>query len=181
MYANNAYPHVEALTHGSFMQSGVLTLKLGSHGTYVINKQPPNKQIWLSSPLRYAVVLPSAILVLTFWTSYFTSQWTKAIWPQWWEWRMVLFQRRTHLSRLVDRRAQQRLRAPNKNPAVVIAIWKTIFPTGNQCGSTLASSKPGHQGCNCSDGIWEATFRASISHITLYFLVYTNCPLSRIG
>jgi len=31
--------------------SGVLTLKLGSHGTYVINKQPPNKQIWLSSPV----------------------------------------------------------------------------------------------------------------------------------
>eukprot|EP00842_Homolaphlyctis_polyrhiza_P001622 jgi/Hompol1/2460/HPOL_006006-RA len=30
--------------------SGVLTLKLGSHGTFVINKQPPNKQIWLSSP-----------------------------------------------------------------------------------------------------------------------------------
>jgi len=30
--------------------SGVLTLNLGSDGTYVINKQPPNKQIWLSSP-----------------------------------------------------------------------------------------------------------------------------------
>ncbi|KAH9853192.1 Frataxin [Lenzites betulinus] len=30
--------------------SGVLTLKLGNQGTYVINKQPPNKQIWLSSP-----------------------------------------------------------------------------------------------------------------------------------
>ncbi|GJE85941.1 frataxin [Phanerochaete sordida] len=30
--------------------SGVLTLRLGAHGTYVINKQPPNKQIWLSSP-----------------------------------------------------------------------------------------------------------------------------------
>jgi len=30
--------------------SGVLTLKLGPHGTYVVNKQPPNKQIWLSSP-----------------------------------------------------------------------------------------------------------------------------------
>ncbi|CAO3641199.1 unnamed protein product [Cunninghamella blakesleeana] len=29
---------------------GVMTLKLGEHGTYVINKQPPNKQIWLSSP-----------------------------------------------------------------------------------------------------------------------------------
>lgn len=36
----------------TFQQSGVLTLKLGSNGTYVINKQPPNKQIWLSSPWR---------------------------------------------------------------------------------------------------------------------------------
>ncbi len=33
-------------------QSGVLTLDLGQQGTYVINKQPPNKQIWLSSPVR---------------------------------------------------------------------------------------------------------------------------------
>ncbi|GFO37835.1 frataxin, mitochondrial [Plakobranchus ocellatus] len=32
--------------------SGVLTIHLGSHeGTFVINKQTPNKQIWLSSPL----------------------------------------------------------------------------------------------------------------------------------
>ncbi|XP_053322488.1 frataxin, mitochondrial [Spea bombifrons] len=31
--------------------NGVLTVKLGSDmGTYVINKQTPNKQIWLSSP-----------------------------------------------------------------------------------------------------------------------------------
>ncbi|XP_068166765.1 frataxin, mitochondrial isoform X2 [Antennarius striatus] len=31
--------------------SGVLTVKVGrDHGTYVINKQTPNKQIWLSSP-----------------------------------------------------------------------------------------------------------------------------------
>lgn len=29
-----------------------MTLKLGDNGTYVINKQPPNKQIWLSSPTR---------------------------------------------------------------------------------------------------------------------------------
>ncbi|KAH8245536.1 hypothetical protein KR032_011545 [Drosophila birchii] len=30
---------------------GVLTVNLGhSHGTYVINRQTPNKQIWLSSP-----------------------------------------------------------------------------------------------------------------------------------
>ncbi|KAF9360822.1 Mitochondrial chaperone Frataxin [Mortierella sp. AD094] len=31
-------------------QSGVMTLKLGGKGTYVVNKQPPNKQLWLSSP-----------------------------------------------------------------------------------------------------------------------------------
>ncbi|XP_069481871.1 frataxin, mitochondrial isoform X2 [Ambystoma mexicanum] len=31
--------------------SGVLTVKLGGDmGTYVINRQTPNKQIWLSSP-----------------------------------------------------------------------------------------------------------------------------------
>eukprot|EP00043_Microstomoeca_roanoka_P005648 m.57110 g.57110 ORF g.57110 m.57110 type:complete len:207 (-) comp13053_c1_seq1:373-993(-) len=30
---------------------GVLTLKLAEFGTYVINKQTPNKQIWLSSPV----------------------------------------------------------------------------------------------------------------------------------
>ncbi len=36
----------------TYPQSGVLTLNLAEHGTYVINKQPPNKQIWLSSPFR---------------------------------------------------------------------------------------------------------------------------------
>jgi frataxin len=30
--------------------NGVLTVELGKIGTYVINKQTPNKQIWLSSP-----------------------------------------------------------------------------------------------------------------------------------
>ena len=30
---------------------GVLTLELGKQGTYVINKQSPNKQIWMSSPV----------------------------------------------------------------------------------------------------------------------------------
>ncbi|KAI3617704.1 hypothetical protein CBS9595_003613 [Malassezia furfur] len=30
--------------------TGVLNLRLGSLGTYVINKQPPSRQIWLSSP-----------------------------------------------------------------------------------------------------------------------------------
>lgn len=30
---------------------GVLTLRLGPKGTFVLNKQPPNRQIWLSSPV----------------------------------------------------------------------------------------------------------------------------------
>ena len=33
-------------------QQGVLTLRLGDKGTYVINKQTPNRQIWFSSPIR---------------------------------------------------------------------------------------------------------------------------------
>ncbi|XP_048226100.1 frataxin, mitochondrial isoform X2 [Ricinus communis] len=32
----------------------VLTLKLGDLGTYVLNKQTPNRQLWLSSPVRRA-------------------------------------------------------------------------------------------------------------------------------
>ncbi|QSZ31802.1 hypothetical protein DSL72_001371 [Monilinia vaccinii-corymbosi] len=43
--------------------AGVLTLKFPPIGTYVINKQPPNKQIWLSSPTsgpkRYDFVITS--------------------------------------------------------------------------------------------------------------------------
>jgi len=43
--------------------AGVLTLTFPPNGTYVINKQPPNKQIWLSSPLtgpkRYDYVVLS--------------------------------------------------------------------------------------------------------------------------
>eukprot|EP00793_Prasinoderma_coloniale_P003491 PRCOL_00006727-RA len=30
---------------------GVLTLTLGEKGTYVVNKQTPNRQLWLSSPV----------------------------------------------------------------------------------------------------------------------------------
>ncbi|XP_073146345.1 frataxin, mitochondrial isoform X2 [Henckelia pumila] len=33
------------------LENEVLTLKLGSLGTYVINKQTPNRQIWMSSPV----------------------------------------------------------------------------------------------------------------------------------
>ncbi|XP_043102088.1 frataxin, mitochondrial [Puntigrus tetrazona] len=51
--------YFEDLTDESFtgmdydvvFSNGVLTMKVGSdHGTYVINKQTPNRQIWLSSP-----------------------------------------------------------------------------------------------------------------------------------
>lgn len=33
------------------LQAGVMTISHPSKGEYVINKQPPNKQIWLSSPV----------------------------------------------------------------------------------------------------------------------------------
>lgn len=33
------------------LNSGVLTLTIDSNHTYVINKQTPNRQIWLSSPV----------------------------------------------------------------------------------------------------------------------------------
>ncbi|KAL6771706.1 FTX1 [Auxenochlorella protothecoides x Auxenochlorella symbiontica] len=33
------------------LDQGVLTLRLGTKGTYVINKQAPNHQIWSSSPV----------------------------------------------------------------------------------------------------------------------------------
>lgn len=33
------------------LTQGVMTLELLDVGTYVINKQPPNRQIWLSSPV----------------------------------------------------------------------------------------------------------------------------------
>jgi frataxin len=36
------------LTH---KQAGVLNITVPALGTFVLNKQPPNKQIWLSSPI----------------------------------------------------------------------------------------------------------------------------------
>jgi frataxin len=49
-----AHPSAERKPHDLHpFQSGVLTLNLGTHGIYVVNKQPPNKQIWLSSPTRF--------------------------------------------------------------------------------------------------------------------------------
>lgn len=45
-------------------QNEVLTLKLGNLGTYVINKQTPNRQIWMSSPVRYCFLKMNQILQL---------------------------------------------------------------------------------------------------------------------
>lgn len=39
------------LTHVNPTQAGVLNISVPGVGTYVLNKQPPNKQIWLSSPI----------------------------------------------------------------------------------------------------------------------------------
>ena len=44
-------PHTPSNPRSSPNQAGVLTLIFPPHGTYVLNKQPPNKQIWLSSPV----------------------------------------------------------------------------------------------------------------------------------
>lgn len=41
----------EQATNPRCLQSGVMTINVADKGTYVINKQPPNKQIWLSSPI----------------------------------------------------------------------------------------------------------------------------------
>ncbi|KAG9269992.1 frataxin, mitochondrial [Astyanax mexicanus] len=42
---------ITAADYDVVFASGVLTVKVGGgHGTYVINKQTPNRQIWLSSP-----------------------------------------------------------------------------------------------------------------------------------
>lgn len=44
-------PSISAFHQLKTPQAGVLTLALPPNGTYVLNKQPPNKQIWLSSPI----------------------------------------------------------------------------------------------------------------------------------
>lgn len=64
-YEVEYHVRAEAFRPGSFWlfgcQSGVLTLKLADKGTYVINKQPPNKQIWLSSPYRWDISLTGVV------------------------------------------------------------------------------------------------------------------------
>ncbi|GMI21303.1 hypothetical protein TeGR_g12586 [Tetraparma gracilis] len=42
--------HPEAGVDSSYA-SGVLNIRLGERGTWVINKQAPNRQIWYSSPI----------------------------------------------------------------------------------------------------------------------------------
>ena len=55
---DHLYDEIEAFVEGlegldgdvEYSQ-GVLTIRLGSKGTFVINKQAPNRQIWVSSPI----------------------------------------------------------------------------------------------------------------------------------
>lgn len=37
-------------------QQGVLNIMMGEHGTWVLNKQTPNRQVWWSSPIRYVML-----------------------------------------------------------------------------------------------------------------------------
>ena len=46
----------------ALLQQGVLTLTLAGKGTYVLNKQAPNQQIWLSSPIRCGTVYEVSLL-----------------------------------------------------------------------------------------------------------------------
>lgn len=43
--------HPQADSFDTSLSMGVLTVKLATLGTFVVNKQPPNMQIWLSSPV----------------------------------------------------------------------------------------------------------------------------------
>ena len=41
----------DASSRARVAQDGVLNVVVGEHGTFVLNKQTPNQQIWLSSPI----------------------------------------------------------------------------------------------------------------------------------
>lgn len=59
------YQHAHSLHFiSSVSQSGVMNLNVKEGMTYVLNKQPPNKQIWLSSPL--SCVPPLSLLMISF-------------------------------------------------------------------------------------------------------------------
>lgn len=44
-------PHYNEFSYTNKFKAGVLNISVPAIGTYVLNKQPPNKQIWLSSPI----------------------------------------------------------------------------------------------------------------------------------
>lgn len=49
----SAVSHLDEIVDGFDISNamGVLTIRLGEQGTYVINKQTPNRQLWWSSPI----------------------------------------------------------------------------------------------------------------------------------
>ncbi|XP_040966151.1 uncharacterized protein [Gossypium hirsutum] len=54
---------IHDLQEKNLRQNEVLTLKLGALITYVLNKQIPDRQIWLSSPLRKTHCLSKPMIV----------------------------------------------------------------------------------------------------------------------
>ncbi|XP_065716717.2 tight junction protein 2 isoform X2 [Patagioenas fasciata] len=88
--------------------SGVLTVKLGGDmGTYVINKQTPNRQIWLSSPTREQTsALPS---------------------PCEWDWEHSRTSSPKHLTASGQRRSKSVI--PHKAPGMEELIWEQYTVT----------------------------------------------------
>ena len=73
---------------GVLAQQGVLTVKLGQKGTYVINKQTTNRQIWMSSPVRCVravwfysqpAQMPSSPHICSHASKPVAVQWTRAV------------------------------------------------------------------------------------------------------
>jgi frataxin len=48
---DDAYSHRLDTNFDCTYHEGILSVKLGKLGTYVLNKQTPNRQIWFSSPM----------------------------------------------------------------------------------------------------------------------------------
>ncbi|OEJ88307.1 Frataxin, mitochondrial [Hanseniaspora osmophila] len=58
MYLESLLDELEAISEENYdlipeveLNQGVLNFEIKGKGSYVVNKQPPNKQIWLSSPI----------------------------------------------------------------------------------------------------------------------------------
>lgn len=60
-----------------------MTVRLGDLGTYVLNKQTPNRQLWLSSPVRF--VFPRHVLYAGFTAEHFVRLSAVLVPGLWWK------------------------------------------------------------------------------------------------